>query len=136
LILGADAAAGVLTWHAPEAVLRRAHLAVMDRPGVERRAVEAAAAGAVQWLHTPLLGVSGTLLRARHRAGLSLRFLVPEAVLAYIESAGLYARARRRVWWWAAAALLAAGLAFVAWAARGPLGDTVGGWPPGCRTWR
>ena len=91
LILGADAAAGLPTWHQPQAVLARAHLAVMDRPGVERDEVEAAA-GAVHWLDTPLLGISGTLLRARRRVGGSLRFLVPDAVLAYIESAGLYAR--------------------------------------------
>jgi nicotinate-nucleotide adenylyltransferase len=90
LILGADAAAGLPTWHAPEAVLGRARVAVMERPGVERAAVEAAA-GAVEWLDTPLLPISGTLLRARRRAGLSLRFLVPDAVLAYIESVGLYA---------------------------------------------
>ncbi len=90
LILGADAAAGLPTWHAPEAVLGRAGLVVVDRPGVERAAVEAAVGG-VQWLHTPLLSISGTLLRARRRKGLSLRFLVPDAVLAYIESAGLYA---------------------------------------------
>jgi nicotinate-nucleotide adenylyltransferase len=89
LILGADAAAGLATWHAPEAVLGRARLAVMDRPGFERGAVEAAA-GEVHWLHTPLLAISGTLLRARRREGLSLRFLVPDAVLAYVESAGLY----------------------------------------------
>jgi nicotinate-nucleotide adenylyltransferase len=92
LILGADAAAGLPTWQAPEVVLGRARLAVMDRPGVERAAVEAAV-GAVHWLDTPLLGISGTLLRARRRAGGSLRFLVPDAVLAYIESADLYAPA-------------------------------------------
>jgi nicotinate-nucleotide adenylyltransferase len=92
LILGADAAAGLPTWHSPESVLGRARLAVMERPGVDRAAVEAAV-GPVQWLHTPLLGISGTMLRARRRAGLSLRFLVPDPVLAYIESAGLYAPA-------------------------------------------
>ena len=92
LILGADAAAGLPTWQSPGAILERAGLAVMDRPGVERAAVEAAV-GAVRWLHTPLLGVSGTLLRARRREGLSLRFLVPEGVLAYIEASGLYAPA-------------------------------------------
>jgi nicotinate-nucleotide adenylyltransferase len=90
LILGADAAAGLPAWHSPEAVLGRARLAVVDRPGCERGAVEAAV-GEVQWLHAPLLDISGTMLRARRREGLSLRFLVPDAVLAYIESAGLYA---------------------------------------------
>jgi len=94
LILGADAAAGLPTWQRPEAVLRRARLAVMLRPGVERAAVEAAV-GQVHWLDTPLLVISGTLLRARRRAGLSIRFLVPDAVLAYIESAGLYVDADR-----------------------------------------
>jgi nicotinate-nucleotide adenylyltransferase len=89
LILGADAAAGLPTWQRPEAVLRRARLAVMGRPGMERTVVEAVL-GEVQWLDTPLLDISGTLLRARRRAGLSIRFLVPDTVLAYLESAGLY----------------------------------------------
>jgi nicotinate-nucleotide adenylyltransferase len=90
LILGADAAAGLPTWQRPESVLGRARLAVMGRPGVERSSVEAAA-GEVHWLDAPLLAISGTLLRARRRAGLSIRFLVPEPVRDYIESAGLYA---------------------------------------------
>lgn len=90
LILGADAAAGLPTWQRAQAVLGRARLAVMGRPGVRRAAV-GAAAGEVHWLDAPALAISGTLLRARHRAGLSIRFLVPDPVLAYIESAGLYA---------------------------------------------
>ncbi len=90
LILGADAAVGLPTWQRPQAVLRRARLAVMGRAGVGRPAVEAAV-GEVHWLDAPLLAISGTLLRARHRGGLSIRFLVPDPVLAYIESNGLYA---------------------------------------------
>jgi nicotinate-nucleotide adenylyltransferase len=89
LILGADAAAGLRGWHDPDAILRRARVAVMDRPGADREAVQAAV-GEAFWLHTPLLAISGTALRARRRAGLSLRFLVPEAVADYIEKAGLY----------------------------------------------
>ena len=46
--------------------------------------------GEVHWLDAPQLAVSGTLLRARRRAGRSLRFLVPDPVLEYIEAAGLY----------------------------------------------
>lgn len=90
LILGADAAAGLPTWHRPEAVLARARLAVMGRPGVEPALVQVAV-GEVHWLGAPLLAISGTELRARRRSGESLRFLVPDAVLDYIESAGLYA---------------------------------------------
>ncbi|MBP1633300.1 MAG: nicotinate-nicotinamide nucleotide adenylyltransferase [Acidobacteria bacterium] len=80
---------GLPSWHRPEAVLSRARLAVMGRPGVRHEAVESAA-GEVHWLDAPLLDISGTMLRARHRAGLSVRFLVPDAVLRYIESARLY----------------------------------------------
>lgn len=89
LILGSDAAAGLPGWHRSEAVLARVRLAVMARPGVERSSVEAAV-GEVHWLDAPQLAVSGTLLRARRRAGRSLRFLVPDPVLEYIEAAGLY----------------------------------------------
>jgi nicotinate-nucleotide adenylyltransferase len=90
LILGSDAAAGLPTWQRSEAVLARVQLAVMTRPGVERSSVEAAV-GAVHWLDAPQLAISGTLLRARRRAGQSLRFLVPDPVLEYIEATDLYA---------------------------------------------
>jgi nicotinate-nucleotide adenylyltransferase len=51
-----------------------------------------AAAGPHHLLDTPELDVSGTMIRRRRRAGATIRFLVPEAVLGYIESHGLYAR--------------------------------------------
>jgi nicotinate-nucleotide adenylyltransferase len=89
LILGADAAAGLPTWHRSADVIERAEVAVIPRPGVERRAVEEAA-GRVRWLDTPLLPVSGTLLRSMRREGRSIRFLVREPVYAYIEEHGLY----------------------------------------------
>jgi nicotinate-nucleotide adenylyltransferase len=89
LILGADAAAGLPTWSRPDDVLARARVVVMPRPGMESSRVESAV-GPVHWLDTPLLPISGTLLRARRRSGASLRFLVHDEVLAYIESSGLY----------------------------------------------
>jgi nicotinate-nucleotide adenylyltransferase len=90
LILGADAAAGLQTWHRAADVLTRAEIAVMPRPGVEREAVEEAA-GRVRWLETPLLPLSGTLLRRMCHEGRSIRFLVREPVYAYIVEHGLYA---------------------------------------------
>jgi nicotinate-nucleotide adenylyltransferase len=61
----------------------------MPRPGVARSAVEQAVPEA-HWLEAPLLDLSGTMIRDRRRAGKSIRFLVPDGVLAYIEAAGLY----------------------------------------------
>jgi nicotinate-nucleotide adenylyltransferase len=42
-------------------------------------------------LETPLIDIAATDIRARVRAGLSIRCLVPEPVRAAIEARGLYA---------------------------------------------
>lgn len=89
LILGSDAAAGIPTWHEAPALLDRVSIAVAERPGTDRAAVERAI-GDVEWLDMPLLPVSGTRLRARAGAGGSIRFMVRESVWAYIVSNGLY----------------------------------------------
>jgi nicotinate-nucleotide adenylyltransferase len=90
LILGSDAASRLRTWHRWEAVVERASVAVMLRPGVDPGDVDAAIDDHVV-LDAPLLEVSGTALRARRRTGASIRFLVPEGVHRYIEDHGLYA---------------------------------------------
>jgi nicotinate-nucleotide adenylyltransferase len=89
LILGADAAASLVTWHRSEEVLARATIAVMSRPGVSRAAVDATP-GDIRWLEAPQLEVSGTQLRAMRARGFSIRFLVPELVFEYIEKHDLY----------------------------------------------
>lgn len=89
LILGADAAAGIPTWHRSGDVLARASLAVMPRTGVDPARVEAAV-GAHHRLATPELPISGTMIRRRRHDGEPIRFLVPEAVFSYVEAHGLY----------------------------------------------
>ena len=89
LVMGADAAAGLPTWHLAPSVIARASIAVMPRAGVDRAAVEASGA-AITWLDVPELAISGTMLRARCRAGLSIRFFVPDPVHRYVLDHGLY----------------------------------------------
>jgi nicotinate-nucleotide adenylyltransferase len=89
LVLGADAAAGLRTWHRWDAVLERATVAVLPRPGTPHEAVAEAVPSAV-WLDMPKLDVSGTEIRRRAAAGLSVRFLVADPVWRYIEASGLY----------------------------------------------
>ena len=89
VILGSDAAAGLRSWHRYDEVLERASFAVMQRPGIESGAVEAAV-GEHHVLDTPHLPISGTSIRQRRRDGAAIRFLVPESVFAYIEANDLY----------------------------------------------
>ena len=89
LILGADAAARLPTWHRSAEVLARADIAVVPRPGTDMAEVEAAGAR-LTWLAFPEIDLSGTQLRAMRRSGASIRFLVPDPVYAYIEHHDLY----------------------------------------------
>ena len=91
LILGADAARGLPTWRRSKDITDRVSFAVMPRPGVEASDVEDAVGAPIAWLHTPLLEISGTDVRARARRGQSVRFLVPETVWVYFETHELYA---------------------------------------------
>ena len=90
LILGADAALGVPSWHRVDDVLARARLAVLARPGIENEAVVDALQAPVDWLDAPLMDVSASELRQRVGAGKSLRFLVADVVWAYIGEHRLY----------------------------------------------
>jgi len=89
LVVGADAAAGLPTWHRYEDIVARAEVAVVPRPGTERAVVEEAV-GAVTWLDMPLLDVSGTEIRRRAAGGQSIRFLVPDLVWRYVTVHALY----------------------------------------------
>ena len=89
LVLGSDAAANLQTWRESKALLSEVAVAVAERPGTDRRAVEAAV-GSVEWIDMPALDVSATELRSRVRAERSIRFLVPDSVLAYIDRHDLY----------------------------------------------
>ena len=89
LILGADAARGLPTWERADEVLSRARIAVLPRPGVDPEEVEDAI-GTSLWLDMAPVAISGTLIRQRVASGVGYRFMVTEAVYAYIESNSLY----------------------------------------------
>jgi len=44
----------------------------------------------IKFVHTPLLEISSTMVRQRIKAGLSVRYFVPEAVNEYIKRKHLY----------------------------------------------
>jgi nicotinate-nucleotide adenylyltransferase len=95
LILGADIAAGLPEWHEPERVLELATVAIAKRRGTSRAAVTKALAGLkggerARFFQMPSIGVSSTMLRRRVQAGQPIRYFVPDGVVDYIETHGLY----------------------------------------------
>jgi nicotinate-nucleotide adenylyltransferase len=109
VLVGGDAFAEFLTWHRPHDILGLAHLVVMRRPGwaipddpalgtlVDGRRADAAGAlrgtsgGRILFQTVTQLDISATDIRARLRAGRSVRYLVPDAVLDLMRRERLYA---------------------------------------------
>ncbi|MCU1722097.1 MULTISPECIES: nicotinate-nucleotide adenylyltransferase [Pseudomonas] len=107
LLLGWDAFCGLPGWHRWEELLRHCHILVLQRPDAdveppdELRNLLAARsesdptamsgpAGNISFVWQTPLSVSATQIRQLLASGKSVRFLVPDAVLAYIETHGLY----------------------------------------------
>lgn len=101
LILSADAFLGLPTWHEPRRVLELARLAVAPRDGYAEARPDFLAAHFPDLAHRaifldgPRIRLSASGLRDRAAAGRSLRYLVPDAVAAYIGDHDLYRNPRR-----------------------------------------
>ncbi|HLU43114.1 MAG TPA: nicotinate-nucleotide adenylyltransferase [Microthrixaceae bacterium] len=87
LVLGADAAAGLDTWHRHRDLLALCELVVVGRPGTVPSLPEGTSAVQVE---VPQLEVSASDLRARVAAGRSIRYLVPDPVISLIREHRLY----------------------------------------------
>ncbi len=108
LILGFDAFAGLANWHRWLQLFELAHVVVVTRPGskgelessvrehVFLRVVgqpdrlRKTEAGAIWFCQLTQLAISATAIRAYRRKGDSPRYLLPAAVLDYIEQNQLY----------------------------------------------
>jgi orotate phosphoribosyltransferase len=95
-ILGLDAIEQFHRWKKPARVVELCNLVVVARPIHQRFEWPAfftqypRAAGRVTVLSTPLNPISGTEIRRRAAAGISLRYQVPESVAEYIEKNQLF----------------------------------------------
>jgi nicotinate-nucleotide adenylyltransferase len=97
LILGGDIAAGLTEWHEPEQVLGLANVAIAERRGTPRDAVDGTlaelhAGDRARFFEMPRIGVSSTMLRRRVSAGQPIRYFVPNQVEEYIQRHGLYSQ--------------------------------------------
>lgn len=111
LLVGADAFAGLPTWHRWHDIFALAHVAVSHRPGFpveaaslphelatefnDRRLADAAGlklapAGGIVTFAMTQLAISATQIRKLLANGLSARYLLPDSVLDYIHRNQLY----------------------------------------------
>jgi nicotinate-nucleotide adenylyltransferase len=113
LLVGADAFAGLPTWHRWRDLFALAHVAVSHRPGfpiepaslshelatefsdrggVDRRILRDAPAGGIVTFAMTQLAISATQIRKNLAAGRSVRYLLPDPVVDYINQYQLYQR--------------------------------------------
>ncbi|MGE1176286.1 MULTISPECIES: nicotinate-nucleotide adenylyltransferase [Pseudomonas] len=107
LLLGWDAFCGLPTWHRWEELLQHCHILVLQRPDADSEPPDAlrnllaarsvsdplalkGPGGQIAFVWQTPLAVSATQIRQLLASGKSVRFLVPDAVLAYIDAHGLY----------------------------------------------
>jgi nicotinate-nucleotide adenylyltransferase len=91
LLIGGDSLADLLSWHRPDDLVARVPLVVYPRPGVDPHPEGSVRyAGRISYVDAPLIDISSQSIRHRVRQGLSIRYLVPDAVHAYILELGLY----------------------------------------------
>lgn len=89
LIIGFDQLVEFDKWYKAEEIVKVAQLVVLkreiDNPGATNNFTENAV-----FVDTPTIEISATEIRNRVRAGLSIDYLVPEAVVDYIKQEKLY----------------------------------------------
>ena len=107
LLLGWDAFCGLPTWHRWEELLQHCHILVLQRPDADSEPPDAlrnllaarsvsdplalkGPGGQIAFVWQTPLAVSATQIRQLLASGKSVRYLVPDAVLAYIDAHGLY----------------------------------------------
>jgi nicotinate-nucleotide adenylyltransferase len=98
LILSAETFRELPTWHEPDRLFAAARVAVVPREGYPAPDPAWLAAtfpgrdDRVIYLEAPHLGLSSTAIRARVAAGRTIRYVVPDVVVAYIAQHRLYRR--------------------------------------------
>lgn len=105
LFMGTDAFAHLSSWHQWQHLFDYAHIVVMTRPNSEKPALsdflnnrltsdvsllKAEKAGKLFFQHVTQLDISATVIRALQAQQRSIRFLLPDNVIDYIEQHKLY----------------------------------------------
>jgi len=90
LLLGMDQALLLDTWKEPQQLFELAAVAVFARPGYDPKMLPPKWRRRVNIVEIPQVDISASDIRNRVRQGRSIRYLVPEAVAAFISRHRLY----------------------------------------------
>ena len=88
-IIGTDNIGQLDEWHDLEGIFAQCTVVAGARPG--EVADDPKLLARLRFIDTPLIELSSTEIRSRLAGGLSIRYMVPEAVEAHILAKGLYA---------------------------------------------
>ncbi|GAB4570142.1 MAG: nicotinate (nicotinamide) nucleotide adenylyltransferase [Anaerolineae bacterium] len=94
-LMGSDSLRDLPSWHEPDRLIQHCWLGVYPRPDAPADLARLTReipdiVDRVIWVEGPGVLLSASQIRARVRGGLSIRYLVPESVRAYIVSRSLY----------------------------------------------
>ncbi|HWK99274.1 MAG TPA: nicotinate (nicotinamide) nucleotide adenylyltransferase [Parapedobacter sp.] len=89
LIMGSDNLVSLHKWKNHEVILRDHRILVYPRPDYPAPA-ELAKHPSITITDTPLMEFSSTFIRKAVKSGKSIRYFVPDSVMAFIENKGLY----------------------------------------------
>ncbi len=87
VIVGADAAAGLDTWHDTKRLQEQATIVVVNRPGAD---FQPPTGWSWDLVEIPSISISGSAIRRRVSQGSSVRFLTPDPVIEHIVDWNLY----------------------------------------------
>jgi len=88
LIMGADNLSSFKKWKNYEILLRNYHIYVYPRPGSD--ITEWKDHPAITFTDTPQMEISSTFIRNALKANKNIQFLVPDQVIAFIDSKNMY----------------------------------------------
>ena len=91
-IIGADMIAYLPKWHRIDELVRLITFVGLERPGYEEPLAELPPflREAIHMVQAPLIDLSSTEIRRRIREGLSVRYMLPDAVIHYMEENRIY----------------------------------------------
>lgn len=89
-LLGADNLKDLRFWHQPKKLFSLCRVVMVNRPGSFHPRIRDPFIRRILWLDAPQMDISATHIREKVRRGETIRYLVPDAVAAYITKHRLY----------------------------------------------